>query len=79
MADCGCGTEQAVKLERRTLIALLLINGVMFFAEAILGWIAQSTGLIADSLDMLADASVYGVSLYAVGKGLQQKATAATV
>ena len=79
MSDCGCGSEEAEKLEKRTLIILLLINGFMFFVEAILGWVAQSTGLIADSIDMLADASVYGLSLYAVGKGLSQKATAATV
>ena len=31
------------------------------------GWLNQSTGLIADSLDMFADAAVYGVALYAVG------------
>lgn len=79
MSDCGCGAEQADRLQKRTLMALLLINGVMFFAEFLLGWVAQSTGLIADSLDMLADAMVYGLSLYAVGKGLKQKASAAMV
>ena len=42
----------------------------MFLTEIILGWLAESTGLIADSLDMLADAGVYGLSLYAVGKGI---------
>ena len=36
--------------------------------EATAGWIADSTGLMADSLDMLADASVYGIALYAVGR-----------
>ncbi|MDX1812606.1 MAG: cation transporter, partial [Gammaproteobacteria bacterium] len=70
MSDCGCGAEQADTLERKTLIALLLINALMFVVELILGWLAQSTGLIADSLDMLADAAVYGLSLYAVGKGI---------
>ena len=79
MSDCGCGAEEADKLEKRTLISLLLINGVMFFVEFFFGWFAQSTGLIADSLDMLADAMVYGLSLYAVGKGLKQKASATTV
>lgn len=59
------------------MIVLLSINAVMFLAEFVLGWLAQSTGLIADSLDMLADATVYGISLYAVGKGLGQKAKAA--
>jgi len=51
----------------------------MFVAELTLGWVAQSTGLIADSLDMLADATVYGLSLYAVGKGVLQQAKAARV
>lgn len=79
MAECSCGTEQADKLERRVLIVLLLINGFMFAAELILGWLAQSTGLIADSLDMLADATVYGLSLYAVGKGVAHQVKAAQV
>ncbi len=79
MADCGCGAEQADELERRTLIILLLINAFMFVTELVLGWIAQSTGLIADSLDMLADAAVYGISLYAVGKGVLQQARSAQV
>ncbi|MDH5737278.1 MAG: cation transporter, partial [Gammaproteobacteria bacterium] len=77
MSDCGCGTDQADKLERKTLIILLSINAVMFFAELTLGWVAQSTGLIADSLDMLADAAVYGLSLYAVGRGIARQAKAA--
>jgi Co/Zn/Cd efflux system component len=79
MSDCGCGTEQADKLERKTLITLLSINGFMFVVEAVLGWYAQSTGLIADSLDMLADATVYGLSLYVVGKGIALQAKSATV
>ena len=59
MSSCGCGAEQADSLERKTLIILLSINAFMFVAELTLGWVAQSTGLIADSLDMLADATVY--------------------
>ena len=34
---------------------LLSINAAMFVAEITAGVIAESTGLIADSLDMLAD------------------------
>lgn len=79
MSDCGCGAEQADKLERKTLIVLISINAFMFASELVLGWIAQSTGLIADSLDMLADATVYGLSLYAVGKGILHQAKAAQV
>jgi Co/Zn/Cd efflux system component len=54
--------------EQRVLRQLLAINGVMFVAELGFGLWAQSTGLLADSLDMLADAMVYGLSLYAVGR-----------
>jgi len=79
MSTCGCSSDEAADLERQTLIILSLINGVMFVAEVLLGWIAESTGLIADSLDMLADAGVYGLSLYAVGKGIQSQAKAATI
>lgn len=49
---------------------------MLFVIEFISGIIAASTGLIADSLDMFADAAVYGIALYAVGKaantGLEQ-------
>ena len=79
MSDCGCGSDQVEKLEQKTLIILSAINAVMFLAELILGWLAESTGLIADSLDMLADAGVYGLSLYAVGKGIQHQSRAASI
>lgn len=64
------------KSEAKVLKILLGINASMFIFELILGFLAQSSGLIADSMDMFADAAVYGVSLYAVGKiiSLQQKA-----
>jgi cation diffusion facilitator family transporter len=76
MSGCSCELEGTADLERKTLRALLAINGVMFFGEFVTGWIAESTGLLADSLDMLADASVYGIALYAVGRtsGHQVKA-----
>jgi cation diffusion facilitator family transporter len=79
VAGCGCEVEIQDESERRVLIALLLINGVMFVAEFLVGWWAQSTALIADALDMLADAMVYGVGLYAVGKSLLLKAHAARI
>ncbi|MFQ5686286.1 MAG: cation transporter [Candidatus Scalindua sp.] len=77
MADCGCEIEIKGKEESRVLIILLLINAVMFIAEFVFGWLSESTGLIADSLDMLADALVYGAGLYAVGKSLRIKAHSA--
>ena len=58
---------------------LLVINGAMFFLELTVGIWADSTGLIADSLDMFADAAVYGIALYAVGKSQSHKLTAAHI
>lgn len=51
------------------LYILLGINAAMFVLELGVGWVANSSGLIADSLDMFADAAVYGSSLYAVRRG----------
>ena len=56
---------------------LLLINGVMFVIELMAGIIASSTGLIADSLDMFADAAIYGIALFVVGKSLNAQLKAA--
>lgn len=55
------------RLARKTLIWVLAINLTLFVVEVLIGWFAKSMGLIADSLDMLADASVYGLSLWAIG------------
>ncbi len=79
MSGCGCEIEIEDKAQSRTLIILLAINGVMFVAEIIAGVVADSTALIADSLDMLADASVYAIGLYAVGRSLLVKARAAHI
>lgn len=63
--------------EARTLRTVLAINAAMFAVEFVMGWIAESTGLIADSLDMFADAAVYSLSLYAVGRAAHLKLRAA--
>ena len=49
----------------------------MFVVEILVGWWAQSAGLIADSLDMFADAAVYGLALHAVGRTAALKTRAA--
>ena len=72
-----CHLEATNDAQRRVLVTLLAINGTMFVAEIVVGILAQSSGVIADSLDMLADASVYGVGLYAVGKAARVKQRAA--
>lgn len=53
--------------ERVPLLAAFSINSTLFLAELAAGVLAYSMGLIADSLDMLADAVIYGMALSAVG------------
>lgn len=79
MSDCECKVEAKNTEQRRILGCLLLINAIMFVLEVITGTLAQSTALIADSLDMLADAVVYGISLSAVGGTSLHKARAASI
>ena len=65
--------EQVHSNQRKLLWWVLLINFSFFLLEIITGLVSKSMGLIADSLDMLADASVYGMSLLAVGGTLMRK------
>lgn len=76
-SSAGAQTEDDNASEAHTLRLLLAINAVMFCIELVLGMLAQSTGLIADSLDMFADAAVYGLALYAVGRAASMKTRAA--
>ncbi len=59
--------------QSKILWTILIINLAFFFVEMTTGIISKSMGLVADSLDMLADAFVYGISLMAVGSALSQK------
>ena len=79
MAGCGCEMKAQNEQEQRTLWVVLWINALMFVFELLLGLWAHSTGLIADSLDMLADASVYGIGLYAIGRRVVWQVRAARV
>jgi Co/Zn/Cd efflux system component len=49
----------------------------MFLVESVAGLAAHSTALLADSVDMLGDAIVYGFSLYVIGRGPEWQARAA--
>jgi Co/Zn/Cd efflux system component len=70
-------TDASYAGEAHVLRLLLGINGAMFLFEIVLGWISESAGLVADSLDMFADAAVYGISLYAVGHAVAKQKRAA--
>lgn len=77
MSDCGCHPEAQNAAERRILWIALGLNAAMAVVGAIAGWIAQSTGLLADALDMLSDATAYAIGLAAIGRAARFKANAA--
>jgi Co/Zn/Cd efflux system component len=64
--------------QRKLLWAVLLINFACFLLEVTTGFLSRSMGLVADSLDMLADALVYGLALLAVGGTVVRKKNIAT-
>jgi Co/Zn/Cd efflux system component len=78
-----CCVDKASALERlrerqaTTLRLVLAANATMFVVELVSGLFVGSVALLADSLDMLGDALVYGLSLYVVARGPVWKARAA--
>lgn len=77
MSDCGCHHKAKNGQERRILAVALALNAAMAVVGGIAGWIAQSTGLLADALDMLSDATAYSIGLVAIGRTARFKANAA--
>ena len=59
---------------RRVLVVVMILNAMMFVLEFGAGLIADSAALMADSVDMLGDAAVYGISLYALDRSLRWRA-----
>jgi Co/Zn/Cd efflux system component len=78
-----CCNDKASAIDRlsdrqtATLRVVLVLNAAMFVVELGAGLLAHSMALLADSLDMLGDALVYGFSLYVVRRGPIWKARAA--
>lgn len=60
----------------RVLQVVLAVNALMFLVEFVSGWVARSTALLGDSLDMLGDASVYALTLYTLHRGARARAGA---
>jgi Co/Zn/Cd efflux system component len=77
--DYGIYTESSHSSEKKLLWAVLTINFGFFIIEIITGFMSRSMGLVADSLDMLADAIVYGLSIYAVGHSVARKKQVAKI
>ena len=59
--------------QRKVLWQVLAINFFFFAFESVAGFVSGSMGLVADSIDMLADSIVYGLSLFAVGGTMIRK------
>lgn len=62
---------------RRALIAVIIINGIMFGVEFAAGYLSGSQALKADALDFAADAATYAISLAVIGSALIVRARAA--
>ena len=81
MANCcsdkACEIAALQTRQSSTLKIVLGINAVMFAVELAAGLMSGSVSLLADSLDMLGDALVYGFSIYVVARGTRMKAMAA--
>ena len=81
MADCfndkACEIDALRSRQSSTLKIVLAINAAMFVVELVAGLLGNSVSLVADSLDMLGDALIYGFSIYVVARGASMKAKVA--
>ncbi len=75
--ETDCGLDVQSERQRGTLRIVLGVNAVMFCVIVAGSMIGRSSALLADSLDNLGDALTYGLSLYAVSRGVAAKAKVA--
>jgi len=73
------GSKEDNQQQSKLLWIVLAINFGFFILEMTTGIISRSMSLVADSLDMLADSMVYGLSLWAVGSALSRKKRVAKI
>lgn len=83
MADC-CEDKRCELIglrasHGRVLWIVMLINAAMFLVEGTAGFVAHSTSLLADALDMLGDALVYGFSLFVLARSARWQTMAVTI
>jgi len=80
MSGCcedNCSIDVLRERQRGTLQIVLGVNAVMFLVILVAALYGSSTALLADSLDNLGDALTYGLSLFAVSRGVSTKAKVA--
>jgi len=79
----GCCEEKsfdgASPAYKRALIAVIIINAVMFFVEMSAGLVSGSQALKADALDFAGDTATYGLSLFVIGMSLKTRARASLI
>jgi Co/Zn/Cd efflux system component len=79
-ACCGPdGVDEVHQLRRSTLLTVLWINAAMFCVEFVAGLFADSSALVADSVDNLGDALTYAISLYVLHRSVRWRGGAAIV
>lgn len=67
MSDCGCHVDQVQdENQTRVLRISFALNAAMFVIGVLTGWLAHSSGLLADALDMLSDSLAYAIALVAM-------------
>ncbi|MGF6880259.1 cation diffusion facilitator family transporter [Paraburkholderia sp. MM5477-R1] len=80
MANCcedkSCEVNILRENHSRVLWLVLGINAGMFLIEGTAGLLAHSTSLLADALDMLGDALVYGFTLFVLARSTRWQAGA---
>lgn len=59
---------------KKVLFTVLAINSAMFLVEFTSGLASHSNSLLADSLDMLSDAIVYGITILMLSKSAKTQA-----
>lgn len=81
MSSCcenkSCELTAMRESHSRVLWMVLAINAVMFVVEGWTGYLAHSTSLLADALDMLGDALVYAFSIFVLFRSARWQAGAA--
>lgn len=83
--DCCANKESELaqlatrSAQRKVLFAVLVINAAMFGIELAAAVVAGSTALLADSVDMFGDATVYALTLFALDRGLRWRSGVALI
>jgi cation diffusion facilitator family transporter len=75
--DKACELAALRQQQSAVLRWALVLNTGMFLAEIAAGWLAHSTALLADAMDMLSDALAYAFTLWVLERGPRWRAVSA--